>query len=115
MVGDVIPCVVNGVVAVEDSVSRDTLVQLCTLLLRFERERSVLPPVSLPSDRGACALLASSLVRSGVLARARAGPLRICDWIACRVLRTNWLRDMCVERSAMCRSVFRSRMEYATA
>jgi hypothetical protein len=61
------------------SASRETLVQLCTLLLRFERERRVLPPASLPSDR-AWALLASSYVRSGVLERAKLGPLgRICD------------------------------------
>lgn len=103
---DCVPC--------DESASYETLVQLCTLLLRFERERRVLPPASLPSDR-ACALLASSYVRSGVLARSRMGKLRICDWMACTVLRTNWFRDMCVERSAMCRSVFRSRIEYATA
>ena len=112
--GDVPSCAVDCDCACAPSASRKTLVQLCTLLLRFERDRSVLPPASLPSDR-ACALLASSYVRSGVLARARFGRLLICDWIACTVLRTNWDRDMCVERSAMCRSVFRSRIEYATA
>ena len=89
----------------EVNASRVTLLQLVMLSLRLI-VRTTGP--SLMSDP-ARTLLQSSYPRS------EDEPGCSCSWMVESVLRTNWLRDMRLVRSATCKSVLSSNNEYDTA
>lgn len=94
------------------NVSHVMLFQLVTLLLCFERVRSVLVPTSLPSDAPRTLLL-SSYVRSEVEPCCDRSS-RSWIWMAACVLRPNCPFDIRIDSSATCRSVLRKRSEYDT-
>lgn len=92
----------------DGTMSLVTLLQLAMLPLRFGLR--VAPVASAGSRLKARMLLESSEVRSGVDALLyRSGCS--CIWMAFKVFRTNWLRDMRVASSATWRSVLRRRSE----